>query len=92
MTVSIRIRCDKCGQEKASSNGWLIARMRSPEVIEFQAWNERRAKSPNAIHICGALCAQRVLQIWTPVNAPKTESEGSLVYASSHDNAAATSN
>ncbi len=74
MAFSEIYHCDVCGKEKSdeSHDWWLIwdatftpprAEQAQP-MLQVTAWNHQQAHAAGTRHLCGAACAQTLLNRW----------------------------
>ena len=66
--------CDVCNSAKGEASGdWWLAWMEAMQVVpgdqeqpmlKMAGWNLLLAHSPNVMHLCGARCAQTLMDRW----------------------------
>jgi hypothetical protein len=74
--------CDICGVERKEANHWFVA-TKDAVCFSIEAWDaaeiENDLDSMNAIHLCGQVCAHKLLDrflVETSTTSTKGENNG----------------
>lgn len=68
--IDTQVKCDVCKAERGPANHWLLVRDLEQGFHEDVSlvygigifpWNDPISKWPNVRHICGAVCAHKIL-------------------------------
>lgn len=88
MTVGRKYNCNICGVERKEANHWFVA-TKDRGRFSIEAWDvaerENRLDNEDAIHLCGQVCAHKLLDRFLAETAGAATSEASTTNTKGED-------